>query len=160
MEKKNYAGWWLLGAAVVGTGLYLYLNRKKPAGAPATKPKAAPPPGSADPAVDTTVNLNQSPAAGSGSAGSNLYSLPGLVIRSSPKIDNGWWGSGFLANDIKTIATGGQFIGVIIDSADDSNSDADTAGNIYTWYKFLPATGIGFPGGGEYYAREDYVTVK
>jgi hypothetical protein len=160
MEKKNYTGWWLLAAAAVGTGLYLYWNKKKPAAKPAVKPKAAPPPGSADPAPDTNVNLNQSPAAGSGSTGSNLYSLPGLVVRSSPKIDNGWGGTGFLGNNIKTVSTGGQFIGVILSSTFDSNGDADTDGNIYTWYKFLPAEGVGFPGGGEYYAREDYVTVK
>ncbi len=146
---------WIIGSAlVVGTIAVYYVAKQKRKIAP--KPVIIPPPGTG-PGTGNSTGGTTGPAPGP--AGTNVYSKAGLTIRSSPEIYNGWFNSGFLGNVIAEIAVPNVFVGNIATSTVDSNGDADSTGNIFTWYRINPAPAYGIPGG-QYYVREDYVTIK
>lgn len=147
--------WVIAGVVVAGGVTWLLLNKpalpKKPAAA-APGPPAPPGP---DP---VSIGPSSSPASPNNVPGSNVYSKAGLTIRSSPKISNGFLGWG--DNSLLTVSATGTFVGNIVDSTLDSNSDADSSGNIYTWYKINPSPALGMPTQGSFFVREDYITVK
>lgn len=149
---------WIIAGVVVAGGL-TWLVYYKPV---APKKVVMPPAPGAGGIAGGTIPVSGGPTTGvaapTGVPGSNVYSKAGLTIRSSPKINNGFLG--LFDNIIATISDAGTFVGNIVSATLDSNSDQDPSGNIYTWYLINPAPGYGYPGGGSYYVREDYITVK
>jgi hypothetical protein len=146
---------WIVAGVLIGGTVAVYLvskQKKKKTGIPVIVPA----PGGA---LATGTGSGNVAGQTLGPAGTNVYSKAGLTIRSSPQLDDGWFGSGFLGNLVTTIGGPNVFVGNIVSNTVDSNEAMDAAGNIYTWYRINPAPAYGSTGG-SYYVREDYITIK
>ena len=154
---------WIIGGVIVGSALAVILILKKKAQDNTiqenlNQPSATnnnPPATSSNTSSSTPAPTNQTTLIGK----SAYVGKPGLIMRSSPKLNDGWWG--MFGNDLGQLDNVGTYMGVVKLVESDLNSDKNPAtGKVYNWYWLDKDPKLVMPSSDKYYVREDYTNLK
>lgn len=148
---------WIIGAAVVGgIALIALVLRKKTLGY--TGPSYIP---TTPPVTNPPTTIPGTTPQQSGPIGKNAYvGQPGLIVRSSPELNDGWFGL-WGGNNVGSVSGVGTWLGVVQSTIPDSDGKKNpSTGNPFVWYQVKINPALLLLAADRYYVREDYTNLK
>lgn len=149
---------WIIGGVVIGgIAIIALVMRKKTLAntGPSYTPTA---PSPSTPASNDNPSTAPTPQ---GAIGKKAYvAQPGLIVRSSPELDDGWFGL-WGGNDLGAVNGVGTWLGVVTATASDSKKDKNrSTDQPYVWYRLKINPALLLLSSDQYYVREDYINMK
>lgn len=150
---------WIIGGVIVGgiAIVALVMRRKTLANTgPSYIPTGPTSPTPTQP--NPTTGITNPPT---GPVGKNAYvGQPGLIVRSSPELNDAWFGL-FGGNNLGAINGVGTWLGVVKSTATDMDKAKNkSTGQPYIWYELTINPALLLLPGNKYYVREDYTNLK